>query len=247
MIVIEINKEIGIWGFSSDNLKSVLDGASEDLEIRLDSPGGSVFEGIKIYNLLKKYNKGKVVIVIGAMCASIATYIAMAGDEIKVHDNSSFMIHNAWTYASGDYREMYQVAKVLEGLTSLIAKKYIHKTKKSKKTIQEAMNDESWFFGSEIKEYGFADVVINSDTQEEQNKSEALALASERYSACVKKMIEKEIDEKKEIAALVEGIECVDGVCTTAGSTSRDLKNEHAQKALKIAEKKLNLHEKEIL
>ena len=142
MKTIKIQGEIG-WDVIAQEVETDLRNVSGDITVELDSPGGDVFEGVKIYNLLKDYDKGKVSVVINGVAASMGSYIAMAGDEIKAYDNAVFMIHNPWTVAIGDYVEMQKTAEVLEGLARLLANKYIKKTGKSEDEIKSLMNDES--------------------------------------------------------------------------------------------------------
>lgn len=202
MKIIKIVGEIG-WDVMPEDIENELNNASGDILIEIDSPGGSVFDGITIHNLIKEYTKGKIEIKIVGVAASMATYIAMAGDVIKVYDNSTFMIHNAWGVVVGDYRDMQQRAEVLEGLTKLLAQKYIQKTKKTETEIRNMMNDESWFFGEEIVHSGFADEVI--EFKKDDDKQSALALAKEKFKALSIKLKEKEemISEEK-ITALMQ-------------------------------------------
>lgn len=184
-----IDGEIGSWGMSASTVREYLNSITGDVKVILDSPGGSVFEGISIHNAFKEYDKGTVTMVMGSLVASITTYIAMAGDKIVAHDNSTFMIHNAWTFTYGDENELRKVADVLAGLSSLIAKKYISKTGKSKELIKQAMNKESYYFGNEILDFGFCDEIISTENQ--NTKDESLALARETFKACCKTASEK--------------------------------------------------------
>lgn len=184
-----IDGEIGSWGMSASTVREYLNSITGDVKVTLDSPGGSVFEGISIHNAFKEYDKGTVTMVMGSLVASITTYIAMAGDKIVAHDNSTFMIHNAWTFTYGDENELRKVADVLAGLSSLIAKKYISKTGKSKEIIKQAMDKESYYFGNEILDFGFCDEIISTENQ--NAKDESLALARESFKACCKTASEK--------------------------------------------------------
>lgn len=186
---IQIYGEIGFWGVTASSVRDQLSQLNGDVTIKIDSPGGSVFEGISIFNAIKEYNKGKITVVIESLAASIASYIALAGDEIKAYDNSTFMIHNAWSFAYGDGNELRKTANILDGLTSLIAKKYISKTGKSKDEIKVAMDSESYYFGDEILDYGFCDEVIS--TENENTKEEFVALSREKFKACCKVASEK--------------------------------------------------------
>lgn len=181
--------EIGYWGVTATSVRDQLSQMNGDVTVKIDSPGGSVFEGISIFNALKEYSKGKVEIVIESIAASIASYIALAGDVIKAHDNSTFMIHNAWTFTYGDGNELRKTASILDGLTSLIAKKYISKTGKSTEEIKYKMDDESYFFGSEILDFGFCDEMIS--TEDENTKDEYVALSREKFKAACKTASEK--------------------------------------------------------
>ena len=201
---IKINGEIGFEVLASD-IEEALNNADGDIELLIDSPGGSVFEGVTIFNLLRNYNKGKITATINGIAASMASYIVMVADEIKVYDNSTFMIHNAWSIAMGDYRDMQKTAEILQGLTKLLAKQYALKTGLSLNEVQTMMDDESWFFGEEIVKAGFANSVIKSEEQED--KQSALALGKERFKNSIKKMKEKEekLNEDK-VAALMKEI-----------------------------------------
>ncbi len=201
---IKIIGEIG-WEVLPEQIEAELDNADGDIVIEINSPGGSVFDGVTIHNLIKSYSKGKVTAVINGLAASMATYIAMAADEVKVYDNSTFMIHNAWGVVVGDYRDMQQQAEVLEGLTKLLAKKYIEKTKKDENEIRDLMDKESWFFGEEIVQNGFADETIK--TEKEEDKQSAIAFAKEKFRALTKKLKEKEEEKNEEkIAALMKEV-----------------------------------------
>ena len=180
---------IGRWEISASTVREQLNSMTGDVTIKIDSPGGSVFEGISIFNAIKEYDNGTVTIVIESMAASIASYIALAGDVIKAHDNSTFMIHNAWTYTFGDGNELRKTADILDGLSSLIAKKYISKTGKTKEIIKDAMDKESYYFGNEILDFRFCDEIISTENQ--NTKDESLALTRESFKACCKTASEK--------------------------------------------------------
>jgi len=86
-----------------------------DITVKVNSPGGDVFDGIAIMNALKDHSKdgkGKITIVVDALAASIASVIAMAADELVMSEGSYLMIHNPWTIALGDATEVEQIAGV---------------------------------------------------------------------------------------------------------------------------------------
>lgn len=183
-----LNDEIGYWGITSSDFISQLNLMDGDVTIEINSPGGDVFQGIEMYNALKAYDKGQITTIITSMAASMASYIALAGNKIIAYDNATYMIHNAWSVAWGDHRDMRKTADILEGLTSMLAKKYVSKTGKSKDEVTKLCDDETYFFGNEILENGFCDEIIS--TEEETEKIEALAFSKEKFKACVKNMNE---------------------------------------------------------
>lgn len=224
MKVIKIDGEIG-WDTVAASIKSELSGASGDIRVEISSPGGSVFQGIEIFNAIKSYKAGKVEVVITSLAASIASYIALAGDTIKAYDNAVFMIHNAWTFAIGDHNAMRKRADVLEGLSGIIARKYIELTGKSAEEVKSWMDNETFFYGEEIKNAGFVHEIIS--TESEKNKSSAKALASEQFAACLNDMKQRSDAEDFEAAAALlakmEEPKPMDHTIDKEGATSNEV------------------------
>lgn len=129
---------------------------SGDITVRVNSPGGDVFDGVAIMNALKAHN-GKVTVVVEALAASIASIIAMSGDEIIMSEGSFLMIHNPWTIAVGDAKEFEHMAGVLTQLGGTLADIYSKKTGKVKAEIQDLMDAETWLDAKTAVEMGFAD------------------------------------------------------------------------------------------
>ena len=182
MTEIKIVGEIGSWEADPVDIISQINSAKDDIELFIDSPGGVVIDGYSIYNALKSYKNGTVYAKISAVAASIASYITMAAREIEVQENSIFMIHNAWLPAIGDFRELRKAADISEALTNIIAASYSAKTNTEIKAIQKMMNEESYFFGKEIVDAGFADKI--SSTKSDIDKAAAFALMSEKLKSC---------------------------------------------------------------
>ena len=201
MLTIKIQGEIG-WETTARDVKWELSRADGDIVVEVSSPGGSVFEGIEIFNALKAYDRGSVDVVITSLAASIASYIALAGDTVKAYDNAVYMIHNASVFAWGDHNELRKKADIVAGLSSIIAKKYIAVTGKDEKEINQMMDDETFFYGEEMVEAGFVDAIIT--TEEEKDAASAKALAAEAFSSCFKETNQRYTDEDfKEAAALL--------------------------------------------
>jgi len=159
--------EIASWGagyaaHSAQSFKQELDdlGEIESLNIYINSPGGDVFEGNTIMNMLKRKKCTKNVYVDG-LAASIASVIAMAGDKIIMPSNAMMMIHNAWTYAAGNSNELRKLADDLDKVNASIRQTYLDKAgdKLDEETIISLMDNETWLTAQECFDYGLCDVV----------------------------------------------------------------------------------------
>lgn len=129
-------------------------GENDALDIYINSPGGSVFAGIAIYNMLARHKGHKRVFVEG-YAASIASLIAMVGDEIIVPENAYLMIHKAWGFSMGNADDLREIADMYERFDNTIANAYMTKAKAGK-TINEfleLMKAETWFNGFEAQDY----------------------------------------------------------------------------------------------
>jgi ATP-dependent protease ClpP protease subunit len=131
---------------------------AERITLRINSPGGDVFDARAMAAALREH-PAKVTAVIDGLAASAATTVAMAADEVVMTAGSFFMIHNAWTMAMGDAREMTKVAGMLEKINEQIANDYTQRTGLSYDEIRALMDDETWFTADEAKNAGFANSV----------------------------------------------------------------------------------------
>ncbi|WP_034085582.1 head maturation protease, ClpP-related, partial [Pseudomonas aeruginosa] len=102
-------------------------GGDVDVTVNINSPGGDVFEGLAIYNLLREH-KGKVTVNIIGLAASAASFIAMAGDEIRIGRAAFLMIHNAWLIAMGNRNDLREIADWLEPFDMTLADIYAQRT-----------------------------------------------------------------------------------------------------------------------
>ncbi|WEI17140.1 Clp protease ClpP [Acinetobacter proteolyticus] len=137
-----------------------------DVIVNVNSPGGDVFEGLAIYNLLREY-EGHVTVRILGLAASAASFIAMAADEIQIARAGFFMIHNAWTGVWGNRNEMRETADFLEQIDETIADIYSIRTGQTIDELKAQMDKESWINGKNSVEQGFADSYLDSDVVEE--------------------------------------------------------------------------------
>lgn len=125
------------------------------LDIYINSPGGSVFEGLAIYNQIKRFDAKKVVHIDG-IAASIASVIAMAGDEVRIAANGMFMIHDPWGMAMGNAKDMRKEADALDKIRDVLLDNYVARTGGKREEISDWMAAETWMNADEALERGFA-------------------------------------------------------------------------------------------
>jgi len=179
------------WETNSGNIRRLLDEANGDeLSVEISSPGGFVFDGLTIFNLIRDYSRNinKVTTKIIGLAASMASYIALAGNKVIAEDNSVFMIHNVQAIVMGDYRDMKKEADQAERLTDLLAMAYSKKSGKPKKEIRQMMNDSTFFYGKESVDAGFVDEIIK--TEKQSDKSTSIGLAQDQVKDCFAQMKE---------------------------------------------------------
>lgn len=154
----------------ADSLKAL--GPVDTLDVFVNSPGGDVFEGIAIYNQLKRLSAKKTVYIDG-IAASIASVICMAGDVIKCASNAMMMIHNPYGMCMGTSEDMRATADVLDQVRSTLIDTYAARTGADKAKISDWMDNETWWKASDAKECGFVDEVVD-EAMEPQNMAFAL-------------------------------------------------------------------------
>lgn len=164
-------------------------GDGNDVVVNINSPGGDVFEGLAIYNLLREHN-GKVTVNILGIAASAASFIAMAGDQINIGKAAFLMIHNAWTIAAGNRNDLRAVADYLEPFDGAIADVYADRTGIDIKDITEVMDSETWINGKTAVSLGWADGYLESDVKEKvSNRSDQIIVARRMDAALAKASI----------------------------------------------------------
>jgi ATP-dependent protease ClpP protease subunit len=149
----------------AEDLKALGDGI-ETLNVRINSPGGDVFDGAAIKTQLEQH-PATVNVFIDGLAASAASYIAMAGKTIQISDNALFMIHNAQGGVLGNAADMRQMADLLDKIDSTIAAMYTRRTKQPDAKIKDWMAAETWFNAEEAVKYGFADAIMPAVNAEE--------------------------------------------------------------------------------
>ena len=156
---ISIYDEIGFWGVSAASFAQDLKSCGNNLKqinLHIHSPGGDVFDGIAIYNLLKNH-PANVTVYIDGLAASMASVIAMAGNEVIMPENAMMMIHKPWGIQGGDAEDMRKYADLLDKVENTLIPAYANKTGKTPEELAEMLSAETWLNGKECVEQGFAD------------------------------------------------------------------------------------------
>lgn len=160
-----VYEPIGGWmGISAadfaKDLKTVTAGT---IHLRLNSPGGDVFDGVTIANALKNH-PARVVVHVDGLAASIASIIALAGDEVLIADNAFFMIHDPWAFSIGNAAEMRKMADTLDKIGGSLVDTYVKRSGATKAQVETWMHEETWFTAQEAIDEGFADAIDTGAT-----------------------------------------------------------------------------------
>jgi ATP-dependent Clp endopeptidase proteolytic subunit ClpP len=150
------------WPFiSADEFVRALAGiTAKTVTVRINSPGGDVFDGMAIFNALKTYN-GKVVTRIEGIAASMASVIALAGKEVQAYANTMYMIHEPYAFTAGNQYSLRELADILEKMSGQMIDIYSSNASPGKREIAQMMKDEAWLTAKEAKEKGFIDTVLD--------------------------------------------------------------------------------------
>lgn len=197
-VEISIYDEIGFWGVSASefirDVKAASAGSTGVL-LRINSPGGEVYDGLAIYNYLNGMDI-PVTAMVDGIAASMASVVLMAADVIIVPENAFVMIHNPWGFRMGDADEMRKGADLLEKMGDSLASIYAERTGKEQSDIVAMMNDDTYMTGSEAVELGFADFT-----------SDAVEMAANMNLGSLRDIpagLSQQIMEAKEMSELAE-------------------------------------------
>jgi ATP-dependent protease ClpP protease subunit len=156
MPTIEFSGYVGM-DITPEGVKQELEAlGGDDVIVKLNTPGGVVFQALEIYNTIISY-AGKTTVIMGGLVASAGTLISQAFDERIAQDITSYMIHNVNTMTSGDAAKLKKEAEQLERLNKHMADIFASRTGKDVNEILELMEAETWYYGNEIVKIGFAD------------------------------------------------------------------------------------------
>jgi ATP-dependent protease ClpP protease subunit len=163
----------GVWGVSASEFADALDALDDSvnqIELRLNSPGGEVFEAVTILNLLRQH-PADVTAHVDGLAASAASFLAAGADELVMGKNSTLMIHDAWGVCVGPAADMRQMGDLLDKLSNNIGAIYQAKAGGTLADWRGAMLAESWYDAQEAVDAGLADRVDGADEDEEAVES----------------------------------------------------------------------------
>jgi ATP-dependent Clp endopeptidase proteolytic subunit ClpP len=151
------------WPYSDafDLVRLLSDYRGEKITVRINSPGGDVFDGLAVFNALREHS-AKVTTRIEGLAASMASAIALAGDEAQAHKNSMMMIHDPWALVVGNQYDLREVADILQKIGGNLLEIYYDKSTIGKRELKQMMKDETWFTAQEAKERKLIDTVLDA-------------------------------------------------------------------------------------
>ncbi len=147
------------------NFRKALKGV-KNVTVHINSPGGDVMAGAEIYSALREHSlngEGRVKVIVTGLAASAASVVAMAGDEILMHPVAYMMIHNPWTFAMGDAKELRKTAKVLDVISEGLISAYEQRTGKDREELKRMLENETWMSAGTAVEEGFADGIFGAE------------------------------------------------------------------------------------
>lgn len=147
---------------AADFAKLLKEADGDDVTIHINSGGGNVFDANTMAETLRAY-KGRTVASIEGLAASAASYFALTADEVVIGPSALFMIHNPYTYASGEAKDMRKAADLLDMLRTTISDQYVKKTGMGRDEVEALMDEETWLTAEEAVERGFADRLSDAE------------------------------------------------------------------------------------
>lgn len=199
-----------------------------DVTVNMNSPGGDMFEGLAIYNILREY-KGHVTVKVLGLAASAASIIAMAADDLQVARSGFLMIHNGWTIAAGNRHQFREIADMMEPFDAAMGDIYSARTGGELKAMQALMDAETWIGGSAAVDQGFADSLLESDSIKE-GKTQAGLIAARKLDLLLAKQGMPRSERRSLIQEIKSGTPCA------AGPGTQDAADHLADLAAPIAE-----------
>lgn len=178
---------------------------AESINMYVNSPGGGVFAGMTIFNMLSRLPQ-RIIAYVDGLAASIASVITLAADIIYIPETAMMMVHNPSGVAMGDSEEMRKTADLLDNVKNMIMTVYNEKTRLSIKKIGKMMDNETWMSGQEAVDLGFADG-LGGDTVDVSAQNNCmifngLSVDVTKYRRFPKEKIDNRIKSKEQIKEL---------------------------------------------
>ena len=151
------------WPYNDafDLVRSLGSIKAKNITVRINSPGGDVFDGVAIFNALKDH-EAHVTTKIEGLAASMASIVALAGDEVQAHKNAMYMIHDPWVLAAGNQYDLREIADILQKIGVNMLDIYYDKSSIGKRELKAMMKEETWFTAAEAKDRGLIDTVLEA-------------------------------------------------------------------------------------
>jgi ATP-dependent Clp protease, protease subunit len=159
--IIDLFDEIGAYGVSAKDFRAQLNDVAGNIVLRINSPGGDVFDGIAIHNSLLAHD-GHIRVEVTGVAASAASIIAMAGDEVAIAENAFLMIHNAWSLTIGNADDHAETSDLLGQIDHSLASTYAKRTGQDIRVMKAMMDEETWLGSADAKSNGFVTEIIAS-------------------------------------------------------------------------------------
>jgi ATP-dependent Clp protease protease subunit len=191
-----------------------------DVTVNINSPGGDMFEGLAIYNLLAEH-PGAINVRVMGIAASAASVIAMAGDKIEMGLGSFLMIHNAWGMVVGNQNDMREASEIFGQFDSAMADIYTHRTGMDKDEVASLMDAETYMTATEAVEKGFAtDTFAATLPKEDDTQARAELSAKRRIDALLAKQGVPRSERRKMLREAVSTQNAADPATPRAGFDS---------------------------
>ncbi|MAI35075.1 MAG: peptidase [Rhodopirellula sp.] len=203
-----------------------------DVDVYINSMGGDFFEGVAIYNLLRKHSAKVTVHVIG-MAASAASVIAMAGDTVRIAETGFIMIHNAWTVVMGNKNDLKAVINDLEQFDGSMANLYAKRSGQDNAQIVTWMDEETVFNGQSAVDTGLADEFL---AHEEMAEDDNVSAASVRSDVAVMNAIRNSYPNKSRSQCRALMTDLKSGKPSAASTTAKSSAGEFVASLKKLAE-----------
>lgn len=134
--------------------------SAKTITVRINSPGGDVFDAISIFNALQSH-KAKIITRIESLAASSASFITLGGKEVQAYRNAMMMIHEPWVYSAGNQYDLREIAEILGKISNNMVDIYAANSNVGKRELREMMKNETWFTAKEAMDKGFIDTIVD--------------------------------------------------------------------------------------